>query len=160
VLEFWHAHNQVIYKSISGIRSIVSRLTDTHRERLHWVNSCPTQFQEFVEGVDYRVHVVGKNVFPCRIVSKADDYRYAPRQGEPVDIESCTLPIDLCKRCIELTEDLGLVISGIDLRKTPTGRWYCFEVNPSPGFTYYEEATGQPIAEAIAKLLAATVTKI
>ena len=28
-----------------------------------------------------------------------------------------------------------------------------FEVNPSPGFTYYETNTGQPIAAAIASLL-------
>ena len=43
----------------------------------------------------------------------------------------------------------------MDLRSTPDGAWYCFEVNPSPGFTYYQEETGQPIADAIARLLAA-----
>jgi hypothetical protein len=42
--------------------------------------------------------------------------------------------------------DLGLSLSGIDLRLTPAGEWYCFEVNPSSAFTYYQEATGHPIA--------------
>jgi hypothetical protein len=30
----------------------------------------------------------------------------------------------------------------------------CFEVNPSPGFSYYEGHTGQPISAAIARYLA------
>ena len=31
---------------------------------------------------------------------------------------------------------------------------HCFEVNPAPGFSYYQQATGQPISSAIAILLA------
>ena len=50
---------------------------------------------------------------------------------------------------------LGLHFAGIDLRRAPDGRWFCFEVNPSPGFTYYEAHTGQPIADAVASYLAA-----
>jgi len=49
---------------------------------------------------------------------------------------------------------MGLPVAGIDLRCTPDGIWYCFEVNPSPGFTYFQDETNQPIAEAIARLLA------
>jgi glutathione synthase/RimK-type ligase-like ATP-grasp enzyme len=48
---------------------------------------------------------------------------------------------------------MRLVVAGIDLRRTPEGRWVCFEVNPSPAFVYYEEATGQPIGDAIAQWL-------
>jgi hypothetical protein len=48
---------------------------------------------------------------------------------------------------------MHLQVAGIDLRKTSDGNWFCFEVNPSPAFTFYEEATGQPIAKAIANLL-------
>jgi D-alanine-D-alanine ligase-like ATP-grasp enzyme len=40
------------------------------------------------------------------------------------------------------------------MRRTDEGEWYCFEINPSPGFTYYQNATGAPIDAAIAKLLA------
>jgi D-alanine-D-alanine ligase-like ATP-grasp enzyme len=50
---------------------------------------------------------------------------------------------------------MKLIVAGIDLRHTPAGKWYCFEVNPSPGFTYYQAATHQPIDEAIAQLLVA-----
>jgi len=39
------------------------------------------------------------------------------------------------------------------LRHAPNGAWYCLEVNPSPGFTYFEAVTGQPISTAVAELL-------
>jgi D-alanine-D-alanine ligase-like ATP-grasp enzyme len=49
---------------------------------------------------------------------------------------------------------MQLAVAGIDLRQNVDGDWYCFEVNPSPAFTYYQEATDQPISRAIARLLA------
>ncbi len=52
---------------------------------------------------------------------------------------------------------MGLLVAGIDLRLTPDDEWYCFEVNPSPGFTFYEDAGGQPIAAAIAGLLRSAI---
>jgi D-alanine-D-alanine ligase-like ATP-grasp enzyme len=48
---------------------------------------------------------------------------------------------------------MGLPVAGIDLRHAPDERWVCFEVNPSPAFTFYEHATGQSIGAAIARLL-------
>jgi hypothetical protein len=48
---------------------------------------------------------------------------------------------------------MGLLVAGIDLRCTPEGQWFCFEVNPSPAFTYYQAVTHQPVDEAIAQLL-------
>jgi D-alanine-D-alanine ligase-like ATP-grasp enzyme len=49
---------------------------------------------------------------------------------------------------------LDVVVAGISLRRAPEGRWFCCEVNPSPGFTVYQQATGRRIAEAISDLLA------
>jgi hypothetical protein len=46
-----------------------------------------------------------------------------------------------------------LSVAGLDLRRTPGGDWFCFEVNPSPAFTYYEQITSQPIGQALALLL-------
>jgi D-alanine-D-alanine ligase-like ATP-grasp enzyme len=45
---------------------------------------------------------------------------------------------------------MELFVAGTDLRKTPGGDWYCFEVNPSPGFICYEQPTDQPIARLLA----------
>ena len=41
------------------------------------------------------------------------------------------------------------------LKITPDNQVYCFEVNPSPGFSYFEAHTEQPIANAVARYLAA-----
>jgi glutathione synthase/RimK-type ligase-like ATP-grasp enzyme len=152
-LDFWEAHGEVVYKSISGIRSIVARLTPQHRTRLATIVNCPTQFQAYVAGTDFRVHVVGDECFACEIVSDTDDYRYAAQGSKIVEMHPRRLPDALLDRCRAVTAGTGLHVSGIDLRQTPDGKWSCFEVNPSPAFTYYEEATGQPIADAIARLL-------
>jgi hypothetical protein len=40
------------------------------------------------------------------------------------------------------------------LKVTPDDEVYCFEVNPSPAFSYYEGNTGQPISRAVARHLA------
>jgi glutathione synthase/RimK-type ligase-like ATP-grasp enzyme len=154
VSEFWRTHRDVVYKSISGIRSIVRRLDDAiHRARLPNVANCPTQFQQYIHGTDWRVHVVGEQVFACEIISKADDYRYAAQQGFPVEIRARPLEEDLVARCVALAKQCRLVVAGLDLRRTLAGEWYCFEVNPAPGFTYYQAVTGEPIDDAIAKVL-------
>ena len=138
VREFWERHRTVIYKSISGVRSIVTKLTPRHGERLPLVRWCPTQFQQFVPGNDYRVHVVGDEVFTTEIISSADDYRYAHQLGTAAELRNYALPADLVERCRSLAFSLGLEVAGLDLRRHPDGAWYCFEVNPSPAFSYYQ----------------------
>lgn len=161
VERFRAAEGPLIYKSTSAVRSRVRRLeaaADT-AVRLAGVTACPTQFQRRVPGTDVRVHVVGAEVFATRIISEADDYRYATRQGlPPAELEPMELPDGIAERCRRLATHLGLPVAGVDLRVTPSGTWYCFEVNPSPAFSYYEAGTGQPIATAVAGLLAAAVT--
>jgi glutathione synthase/RimK-type ligase-like ATP-grasp enzyme len=144
---------RVIFKSLSSVRSIVQRVDEEALRRLDLLPNCPTQFQECVDGVDVRVHTVGKRYFATQIVSGASDYRYAGRQGAEIEIEATELPDDIAAACIGVTKALGLVVAGIDLRRTPDGRYYFFEANPSPGFIFYERATRQPISEAIARLL-------
>jgi glutathione synthase/RimK-type ligase-like ATP-grasp enzyme len=142
-------HGELVYKSLSGVRSIVSRLHDADLTRLACVANCPTQFQQYVPGVDVRVHVVSDRTFACEIRSDADDYRYA----NGVEIQAIGLTGEQRLRCRRLAQALGLDVAGIDFRVNEDGIWYCLEVNPSPGFTFYEEAAGQPIAEAVADLL-------
>jgi hypothetical protein len=151
---FWDRHGTVIYKSISGIRSIVSALTAEHQPRLRRLATCPTQLQAFVPGIDYRVHVVGNEVFATRIDCDAADYRYAGRYGAARRMAAAQLPEAVAACAVKLTKALGLLVAGIDLRLTPEGRWFCFEVNTSPGFSWFQEQTDQPIAEAIGRLLA------
>jgi RimK-like ATP-grasp domain len=149
---FRDRHGAVIYKSISATRSIVATLCQEDELRLANVAWCPTQFQRRIGGFEVRVHIVGNELFASRIDSGADDYRYAALSGNTVEISSFELPQECADRCRSMVASMGFVIAGIDLR-CEGGVWYCFEVNPSPAFTYYQQQTGQPISEAVARLL-------
>jgi glutathione synthase/RimK-type ligase-like ATP-grasp enzyme len=130
---------------------VVQRFNPAARDRLRDLRWCPTQFQRRIVGPDYRVHVVGEQVFACRIEAGADDYRYDRHAA----VVACTLDADLAGRCRDLTRALGLTVAGLDLRESADGAWYCFEVNPSPGFSYFQARTGQRIDRAIAEILIA-----
>jgi glutathione synthase/RimK-type ligase-like ATP-grasp enzyme len=155
VREFRDRHGEVIYKSISSTRSVVSRVGPEQMSRLDDLHWCPTQFQEYVPGIDHRVHVIGEEVFACEILSNADDFRYASPQEGATEMRARELPADCVARCRALAAHLELPFAGIDLRLTPDGEWYCFEVNPAPGFTFFQDATGQRIDEAVARFLMA-----
>jgi glutathione synthase/RimK-type ligase-like ATP-grasp enzyme len=153
IRRFWVERGALIYKSLSGVRSVVSQLRNSHDRRLDDVAACPTQFQQYIPGRDYRVHVVGEQTFATAITSDADDYRYAALRDAAPTLSAATIPDEVAERCVALSRSLGCAVTGVDLRLAPDGRWFCFEANPSPGFSYYQSHTGQPIADAIAALL-------
>lgn len=143
----------VIYKSSSGVRSITQRFAHKDLERLGSLRICPVQFQEYVVGLNVRVHVCDKETFATAICSSAPDYRYAIKEGyEQPQYSTFDLAPDIARRCCLLTSALGLRVSGIDLCLSGDLA-YCFEVNPSPAFAFFQEQTGQPIANAIATIL-------
>jgi predicted ATP-grasp superfamily ATP-dependent carboligase len=155
VRSFQERHGRIIYKSISGIRSIVQPLEEKDLSRLGQIRWCPTQFQEFIEGTNVRVHVVAREVFATAVTTEATDYRYALQQvGDSASLKAVELPAELAEKCVRLAARMGLAFAGIDLKITPDERVFCFEVNPSPAFSYYEANTGQPIALALARYLA------
>jgi glutathione synthase/RimK-type ligase-like ATP-grasp enzyme len=152
--EFVAAHRRVAYKSISARRSVVACLSagddsSALRERLRSVSWCPTQLQRWIPGTDYRVHVIGAAAYACEIASDAVDYRY---DGQAT-LRSAEIPPAELQRCVQLTRGLGLTLGGVDLRHGTDGQWYCFEVNPCPAFSYYEQETGLPLSRALASLL-------
>ncbi|HET7153046.1 MAG TPA: ATP-grasp domain-containing protein [Candidatus Kapabacteria bacterium] len=137
-----------VFKSISSVRSIVHKVSDAHIKDLNDVEWCPTLFQKTVPGHNYRVHVLGSQIFAVRIESDALDYRYGNTRMEAVE-----LPHDIAEKCRKITSGLGLHFSGIDLMRTPDDEWYCFEVNPSPGYSYFQNESGVPISKALARFL-------
>jgi len=153
-LRFYESCNgEVIYKSLSGIRSIVRKLRPEQFSRLPFLRHGAAQFQAFIPGVNVRVHTVGDQAFAARVYSEAIDYRYARQEGCDVTMEPVTLPAAVTESCLRLARHLDLSLAGIDLKETPDGRYYCFEINPSPGFLYYEKYSRQPISMALADLL-------
>ncbi len=153
VRAFHARHGRIIYKSTSSIRSIVREWTPADAGGLERLAVLPTQFQALIEGVDVRVHVVGDAVFASEVRSPAIDYRYAGRDGLDLAMAAIDLPEAVEATCVALASALGLTLAGIDLRRTADGEWFCFEVNPSPAYSYYQEHTGQPISDAIVQRL-------
>jgi hypothetical protein len=153
---FYAGRPRVVFKSASGARSIVQTMGPADVDRLGTLRACPVQFQAWVPGTDVRVHVVGAEVFATAITTTATDYRYATAQAdEPAHLTRYELDDEVAGRCVSLTADLGLEFAGIDLKITPDREVYCFEVNPSPAYTYFSGQTQQPIPEALARHLLA-----
>jgi len=153
VRTFWVEHATIIYKSVSGVRSIVAIFGPDDEDRIQDVSTCPTQFQKFIDGVDYRVHVVGEEVFACRVESAAVDYRYPLEDHATTVLHPASIPDCVAARCVRMTKSFGLVLAGIDLRLDRDSKWWCFEVNTAPGFIWFEQQTGLPIAAAVARTL-------
>ena len=157
VLDFKAQRGTLIFKSASGIRSIVRELNSDDEQRLDQIRACPAMFQQRLEGTNYRVHVVGDRLFPTKITSGSVDYRYGSKTGgKAALLDTCDLPTEVAEKCLLLSKNLGLPLAGIDLFLSDDGQWYCFEVNPSPGFSYFENNTGQAISTAIAEYLSAS----
>ena len=97
---FQAEYGEVIYKSASGIRSIVRRLGPDQLARLAFLRDGPAQFQAFVPGRNVRVHTVGDAVFATRIETEAVDYRYAHLDGLDVAMTPVTLPAAVEAACL------------------------------------------------------------
>jgi hypothetical protein len=154
VAAFAREHGRLVYKSTSSVRSIVREFDAAARGRLDRLPGLPTQFQRLEEGDDVRVHVIGGTVLAARARTTAVDYRYAGRDGVDLDLQPCEVPPEVADRCRLAARRLGLPFCGIDLRQRPDGSWVCFEANPSPGYSWYEEAAGLPISDALVRWLA------
>lgn len=153
VVAFCNDHGRVIYKSTSWVRSVVQLVDARDTQRLEEVRACPVQFQQYIEGINLRVHTIGRRIFVTSIEASAVDYRYAYLAGEEAKIAESWLCDGLANRCFSLAGAFGLEFAGIDLKVTADGEVYCLEVNPSPAFSYYELNTGQQIARAVAEYL-------
>lgn len=150
--ELAERHGAVIYKSASAVRSIVAPLEEPDLRRLAAIRGLATQFQAEIRGYEVRVHVVDGATFGARIRSDRTDYRYAGAQGGRTAIAPMEIPWPLAERCVALARALGMAFVGIDLI-VGAHEVVCLEVNPCPGYSYYEEATGTPIADALAAYL-------
>jgi glutathione synthase/RimK-type ligase-like ATP-grasp enzyme len=142
-----------VVKSMSSRRSIVvfsddSRLTPWEQ----CAGGPPVQRQRYIQGMNVRVHVVGKEVYACSVRSGEVDYRYA---SASVTFEEIVLPVGVEQWCVDAAASEGLLFAGIDMLEA-NGEFCCLEINPCPGYEDYEKrAFGGRylISEAIISLL-------
>ena len=114
-------------------------------------------------GVTPLVHFIGTELRPDVVqsalrrepdLSGRGGEPVAGQNGTPAKLSPYDLEPDVAERCVQLAATLELPFAGVDLRLSPDGEVCCFEVNPSPAYSYYENHTGQPISTAVAALLA------
>jgi len=124
-------------------------------DQLGQVAVAPVIFQELVPAVvDLRVTVVGDEVFAAEISSQETPYPLDFRLHlDRVPIRATTLPDRLVDRLLAFVRRAGLRYGAIDLRRTPEGDDVFLEVNPAGQWLFVQERTGQPITEAVCRLL-------
>ena len=123
--------DDIIYKSIGSTSSIVHEFPENNAKKI----TCPMLLQKKIIGDNIRVHIVGKNTFAIKIQSKEIDSRY---DTHSVMQEFFALPCEIQEECIAIAKQNNLVLSGIDLIKTPDNRYYFLEINPGPAYTEFD----------------------
>lgn len=150
VRAFAAEHPRCVFKPIQGgahtRRLTAQHLSDAALQRLALA---PVTIQEEVPGTDIRVFVVGDRVLACEVRTDSLDFRDDPDPR----IVPCELPADVADGCRKAARALHLLWTGIDLRRTPDGRFVFLEANPSPMFLGFEERSGLPLTAALAELL-------
>lgn len=151
IMPFLNENNgQLIYKPVRG-GAHTEKLTasDFSEERLNSLKFSPVQFQEFIDGVDIRVYVIGDTVFAAEIRANTIDFREDP----DAEIVPVKLPDNIKEDCLKVMKILNLNFSGIDIRRSNIGEYVFIEANPSPMFVYFEEKSNYPISEKLVDML-------
>ena len=150
VRAFVAAHPRCIFKPVQGgaytRRVTPAHLTDDNLKNLAYA---PVTIQEEVPGSNVRAYVAGRRVLACEVHSAAPDFR----DTDDPPITPHELPAEVRRQCLDAAQALHLLWTGIDLRRTPEGRYVFLEANPSPMFLGFESRSGLPLTDALADLL-------
>jgi hypothetical protein len=149
--QFAGRHCPTIVKPVQGGDHAV-QLNAAHltAENLCHLRLAPITLQSLVRGTNIRAFVAGERVLVCEVRTCALDYR---TDAGP-ELIAHTLPPPLEDMCRRIARELKLLWTGIDFRLTPEGEYVFLEANPSPMFLGFERATGLPLTESLAALLA------
>jgi hypothetical protein len=152
VRDFAACHPRCIFKPVQG-GAHTRRLTPDHLsdDNLKNLALAPVTIQEEIPGTNVRVFVAGDRVLACEVATAAVDFRDDP---EPCIVPHA-LPAEVAEMCQRAARALDLLWTGIDLRRTPEGRYVFLEANPSPMFLGFEQRCGLPLLESLADLLLA-----
>ncbi|ADG06746.1 ATP-grasp domain-containing protein [Kyrpidia tusciae] len=144
------AEREVVYKPVAG-GALCRRLTreDLKPERLERLAGAPVLFQEYIPGEDIRVFVLGDRVIGAfRIEGEGLDYRGGAHRVEAVDIDK-----DIARASTAACRALGLLFSGVDVKRRPDGSWVILECNPAPMFEGFDTVASPTIVSQVARYL-------
>jgi ribosomal protein S6--L-glutamate ligase len=109
--------------------------------------------QKFIphDGIDWRLLVIGEEVFGMKRVS-ADDWRTNISLGaRPAPLE---VTVELAQLARRAAASVGATVAGVDLLPARDGRLYALEVNAVPGWRALAALTGVDIAERVLRHVA------
>jgi glutathione synthase/RimK-type ligase-like ATP-grasp enzyme len=149
---------QFIYKPFSATTKAwreTRLVSDAELGQLDKLRHAPVIFQEYIAGIDYRVTVVGQEVFTAAIDARGGAYPVDFRMNlQQLPARAATLPDDVQARLLALAARLGIVYGAADFRQcSATGQFYFLEINPAGQWLFVEDQTGLPISAAIAGAL-------
>ena len=148
ILEFARQFDSVAVKPIAGGAYVPKLTADELAEQFSDDLTQPYVFQEFIQGSNLRTFVVGDDVFTARNSSELPDFR--------LDSSMKYTPIDLTaeqnQHCLEITRKLHYKYTAIDWIDR-NGELFYLEANYAPIFGFFEDETGYPLSQSIAKLL-------
>lgn len=156
---FAKEHEQVILKSgnLLGLRikgqRMLARIVDISKIDSSVLARAPCFFQEYINKIyELRVHVVGSDVFACKIESQRSakthvDWRNYDLRNTPH--EALELNTDLTYKCRAIVKALGLRMGILDLIRTPNGNIVFLECNAQGHWIWIEELTGLPITQCL-----------
>lgn len=104
---------------------------------------------------DIRCTIVGNDVFSAKILSQNEisskiDWR---KSKYILEHKKHKLPIDIKLKCIELTKELKLNYSAIDLVLDKNGKYIFLEINPNGQWAWIENLLKYPISKKIVNIL-------
>lgn len=149
VASFVDRVGEAIYKPVAGGgHAQLVTPTELSTDRLERLANAPVQFQERLDGTNYRVFVVdGEAVATARIHSENLDYR----TGEHT-VEGTDAPAPIESAAVRAADCLGLDFSGVDFVVGDDG-FGILEANPSPMFAGFDEQAGTDVAGHLASFL-------
>lgn len=152
----------LIYKGYNSPTNGITTTKIFKEEDLERVDSlcyAPGIFQEYIEGRNLRVTVVGNNVFSAEVLVSIPEAERDWRiefNSKVVSYGLDNASQDLIRR---LMSALKLTYGAIDLKLRPTGEIVFLEVNPWGQFLFVEIQTGLPISFHLAQTLVKGLSK-
>jgi hypothetical protein len=128
-----------ISKGCSGMRSIARRRESVDLDNLSARLQIPTMLQQYISGPDIRVHFIGYENVALKIETEFDDYRYASRNGFEISVVRTTLLNELADKCWAYMKSERLEFAGFDFKVDVDGIWWLLEINPMPGFAFFDK---------------------
>jgi hypothetical protein len=150
VLHNFLDNHEAINKAISGTRGDAALVDVGDLDGFRRTQG-PVHLQQYIQGTDIRIHVIGETVIATHITGDGVDYR-APGQ-RPTYMPNWELPPSLVCSLIKATRLQHLLFGGWDFKLDKDGTYWCLESNPQPGYNSYDLREGGAISRALIELL-------